>query len=131
MVMSINNSYLELKLDEILYPRIPPFLWYIIIGGEGLVLFFYGNEGFFIFYSCFCFLYLFLNHLFDKYSKSLDFTMYKKIGEKIEFYIYNGEYTFVKYALFTIYLLGITKKEFTILDKSKFRPNLMKLSHVV
>lgn len=126
---SNNNKYPIYfgNLDEILYPRVvSPFLWDIIIGcggcGEGLVLFFYSNKVFILSYSLsyffFCLFHMLLNRFFDENSKTLEYSI--KYNNK-EMNIYNGENTFVKYALFTIYLLGITKKDFTIVDKTTLK----------
>lgn len=44
---------------------------------------------------------------------------------KIELSIYVGEFFLVKYALFAIYLLGITKKNYTMNDYSEYKTTII------
>jgi hypothetical protein len=44
---------------------------------------------------------------------------------KIELSIYVGESCFIKYALFLIYVFGITKKNYTIKDYNNFKDTII------
>jgi hypothetical protein len=45
---------------------------------------------------------------------------------KIELSIYVGENSFIKYALFLIYVFGITKKNYTINDYTTFKDTIIR-----
>ena len=148
----------NIKLQNIIYPRLPPYIWDIVGYGGGLVAIFYYDKIGIIIYSCSFVLYGLLNIIFDIFSVSFEYSNnvmpnYKNIGKynfyitnkkyilqnkdklinyevvdesklKIELSIYVGEYCFIKYLLFFIYLSGITKKNYTINDYNMFKDNV-------
>jgi len=148
----------NIKLQNIIYPRLPPYIWDIVGYSGGLVAIFYYDKIGIIVYSCLFVFYGVLNIIFDIFSVSFEYSNnvmpnYKNIGKynfyitnkkyilqnkdklinyemvdesklKIELSIYVGEYSFIKYLLFFIYLSGITKKNYTINDYNMFKDNV-------
>ena len=154
MTIIPNNT----ELQQIIYPRIPPYLWDILGYGAGLIAIFYYDKIGIIIYSCSFVMYNILNIFFDNFSVSFEYSNnkmpnYKNIGIynfyitnkkyildkknsnsnpfeksnmidnsklKIELSIYVGDNYYIKYILFIIYILGITKKNYTINNYDDF-----------
>ena len=153
---NLNNN---IKLQNIIQSRVPPFVWDIIGYCGGLFVIIYYNKNFLIGYSCFFILYGLLNIIFDFFSVSFEFSNismpnFKNICEynfyitnkkyilqskssssnpfehgttiddsriKIDISIYVGDYVCIKYFLMVIYLLGITKQNYTIMNYNDFK----------
>ena len=86
----------NIELKDILYTRLPPYVWDIIGYGGGLVAIFYYDKIGIITYSFSFVLYGLLNIIFDIFSVSFDYsnnTMpnYSNIG-KYNYYITNKKY---------------------------------------
>ena len=156
--MTIHTISNNIKLCDIIHPRIPPFIWDIVGYGGGLgTIFYYDKIGIIVFSGSF-FMYGLLNMVFDMFSVSFEYSNimmpnYKDLGNyklyitnkkyllqntnksnlfspinmiddsklRIELSIYVGDYRIIKYLLFAIYLLGITKKNYTIRDYNIFK----------
>ena len=160
--MTTHIIHNNIELQEIIYPRLPPYIWDIIGYGGGLVAIFYYDKIGIIVYSCSFVLYGMLNMIFDILSVSFEYSNnimpnYKDIGQynlyitnkkyllqninnlkqfdtinmiddsklKIELSVYVGKHSFVKYFLLIIYLFGITKKNYTIIDYNNFKDTII------
>ena len=94
--MSIQIIPNNIKLQNIIYPRLPPYLWDIVGYGGGLVAIFYYHKIGIIIYSCTFVLYGLFNIFFDlccvsfEYSNSI-MPNYKDIGN-YNLYITNKKY---------------------------------------
>jgi len=154
----MTTIYNNIELENIISPRLPPYIWDIIGYGGGLIAIFYYDKTGIIIYSCSFVFYGILNMLFDIFSVSFEYSnnmmpSYKEIGYynlyitnkkyilqdinkaipfnkadivdnsklKIELSIYAGENCIVKYLLFFIYLSGITKKNYTMVENNEFK----------
>jgi hypothetical protein len=89
--MTTHIIHNNIELQEIIYPRLPPYIWDIIGYGGGLVAIFYYDKIGIIVYSCSFVLYGMLNMIFDILSVSFEYSNnimpnYKDIG-KYNFYI--------------------------------------------
>ena len=157
-LQTISNN---IELQQILSPRLPPYLWDIVGYCGGLITIFYYNKIGIISYFCAFIFYGLLNVLFDIFSVSFEYSNnimpnYKNIGNyniyitnkkyilqnknnsipfdkinmvdnsklKLELSIYVGESYFIKNILYYIYLLGITKKNYTKEDYNRFKDTM-------
>lgn len=86
-----------IKIEELLPPRIPPFVWNIIGYITGLVVIFYHNNFNIIIFSFVLALYGLLNILFDIFTVSFEYTNndmpnYNKMNVYSKLYISNKKY---------------------------------------
>ncbi len=152
----------RIKLKDIVYPRLSPYVWdFLGYGGGFIVIFYYNKIWVLIYYSLFI-LYGILNIFFDLFTVSFDYSNnnmpnYKEIGDynfyitnkkyllqntdislpfekinmidnsklKIELSIYVGENYYIKHSLLVIYLLGITKRNYTIIDYNNLKDTII------
>ena len=87
----------NIELQDIIYPRVCPYIWDIIGYGGGLVAIFYYNKIGIIAYSCSFVLYGLLNIIFDICVVSFEYSNivmpnYKSIEFYYNFYITNKKY---------------------------------------
>jgi hypothetical protein len=151
---NVNTNMKDIKFEELLKPRIPPNIWDVIGYGGGLTTIFYYNKLGIIFYSCFFVVYGLLNIMFDYFTVAFEFTnssfpTYQNIGNynwfipskkykldngvmnvdesrlMIEISLYLGENHTINNTLNIIYLLGITKKNYTNVDIRNFKSNIL------
>jgi len=86
----------NIELKDIIYARLPPYIWDIIGYGGGLIAIFYYDKLGIIVYSCSFVLYGLLNIFFDIFSVSFEYSNnampnYNSIGN-YNFYITNKKY---------------------------------------
>ena len=65
-------------------------------------------------------------YILQNKDKLINYEMVDENKLKIELSIYVGEYSFIKYALFLIYVFGITKKNYTIKDYNTFKDTIIR-----
>jgi hypothetical protein len=65
-------------------------------------------------------------YILQNKDKLINYEMVDENKLKIELSIYAGEYSFIKYALFLIYVFGITKKNYTIKDYNTFKDTIIR-----
>jgi len=65
-------------------------------------------------------------YILQNKDKLINYEMVDESKLKIELSIYVGEYSFIKYALFLIYVFGITKKNYTIKDYNTFKDTIIR-----
>lgn len=65
-------------------------------------------------------------YILQNKDKLINYEMIDENKLKIELSIYVGEYSFIKYALFLIYVFGITKKNYTIKDYNTFNDTIIR-----
>jgi hypothetical protein len=95
--MTTHFSPNNIKLQDIIYPRVCPYIWDIVGYGGGLVAIFYYNKIGIIVYSCSFVLYGLLNIIFDICVVSFEYSNnvmpnYKSIGIYYNLYITNKKY---------------------------------------
>lgn len=150
--------YNNIGLQQIITPRLSPYLWDIFGYCGGLITIFYYNKLGLIIFSCIYAFYGLLNILFDIFTVSFEYSNnimpnykelniysiyitnkkyilqdknssepFKKINMidnsklNIEISLYVGNNKFIKILLYYIYLLGITKKNYTKEDFNNFK----------
>ena len=65
-------------------------------------------------------------YILQNKDKLINYEMVDENKLKIELSIYVGEYSFIKYVLFLIYVFGITKKNYTIKDYNTFKDTIIR-----
>jgi len=65
-------------------------------------------------------------YILQNKDKLINYEMVDESKLKIELSIYVGEYSCIKYALFLIYVFGITKKNYTIKDYNTFKDTIIR-----
>lgn len=157
--MKIYPHSKDMKIQNIIIPRIPPYLWDIsgYIGGILCLLYF---NSFQMIYSSVFIMYGIINIIVETYTVSFDYTNeYMPTYNELNYYIffitnkkyilltnqvmkdltkidmidnsrlvlevnvYVGNNYIIKYFIYYVYLLGITKRNYTMKDYEMFKYN--------
>jgi hypothetical protein len=158
--MKIQLYLKDMKIQNILVPRIPPHLWDISGYIGGILCLLYFNSFQILIYSCIFILYELINIIVETYTVSFDYTnenmpTYNELNNYIFFItnkkyilldnqviesltkmymidnsrlvlevnVYVGNNYIIKYFIYYIYLLGITKRNYTMKDYEMFKYN--------